>query len=43
VMREAEREAECRKVELVIVPTAAAIEELRGNTKSTNATLHVSY
>ena len=33
VTPEIKREAERRRVELVIVPTAAAIEELRGNTK----------
>jgi hypothetical protein len=42
VMPEIKREAERRKVELVIVPTAAAIKELRGNTKRTNAILHVT-
>jgi hypothetical protein len=42
VMEKVKREAERRKVELVIVPTAAAIEELRGNSKSTNAILHVT-
>jgi len=42
VMPEIKREAERRRVELVIVPTAAAIEELRGNTKGTNAILHVT-
>ena len=42
VMQEIKREAERRKVELVIVPTAAAIEELRGNTKGTNEILHVT-
>jgi hypothetical protein len=42
VMPEIKHEAERRKVELVIVPTAAAIEELRRNTKGTNAILHVT-
>ena len=42
VMPEVKREAERRKVELVIVPTAAAIEELRRNTQGTNAILHVT-
>ena len=41
-MTEVKREAERRKVELVIVPTAAAIEELRRNTEGTNAILHVT-
>jgi hypothetical protein len=42
VMTEVKREAERRKVELVIVPTAAAIEELRRNIEDTNAILHVT-
>ena len=42
VMREVKREAERRKVELLIVPTAQAIEELRQDTKGTNAILHVT-
>ena len=42
VMTDVKREAERRKVELVIVPTAAAIEELQGNTKGINAILHVT-
>jgi len=42
VMTEVKREAERRKVELVIVPTAAAIEELRRDTEGTNAILHVT-
>ena len=42
VMTEVKREAERRKVELVIVPTAAAIEELRRDTAGTNAILHVT-
>ena len=42
VMTEVRREAERRKIELVIVPTAAAIEELRRDTKGTNAILHVT-
>ena len=42
VMTEVKREAERRKVELVIVPTAAAIEELRRDKKGTNAILHVT-
>ena len=42
VMPEIKREAERRRVEVVIVPTAAAIEELQGNTKGTNAILHIT-
>jgi hypothetical protein len=42
VMTEVKCEAERHKVELVIVPTATAIEELRRNTKGTNAILHVT-
>jgi hypothetical protein len=41
-MTEVKKEAERRKVELVIVPTATAIEELRRNTDGTNAILHVT-
>jgi len=36
------REAECRKVELVIVPTARAIELLKRQSSDTNAILHVT-
>ena len=42
VMTEVKREAERRKVKLVIVPTAAAIEELRRGREGTNAILHVT-
>ena len=42
VMTEVKREADRRKVKLVIVPTAAAIEELRQDTAGTNAILHVT-
>lgn len=42
VMTEVKHEAEHRKVELIIVPTATAIEELRKNTKGTNAILHLT-
>ena len=42
VMTELKHEAERRKVELVIVPTAAAIEELPREKKGTNAILHVT-
>jgi hypothetical protein len=41
-MPEIKREAERPKVELVSVPTVSAIQELRRNTKSTNAILHVT-
>ena len=42
VMKEVKREAEHRKVELLILPTPRAIEELRRDTKGTNAILHVT-
>lgn len=42
VMEEVKREAERRKVELLIVPTARAIEILRKEPKGTNAILHVT-
>jgi hypothetical protein len=42
VMPEVKREAERRKIELLIVPTARAIEELRRTSKATNAILHVT-
>jgi len=42
VMTEVKREAERRKVELLIVPTAQAIEELQQDTKGTNAILHLT-
>ena len=42
VMTEVKHEAERRKVKLVIVPTAAAIEELRRDKEATNAILHVT-
>jgi hypothetical protein len=42
VMTEVKQEAERRKVKLVIVPTAAAIEELRHDKEGTNAILHVT-
>jgi hypothetical protein len=41
-MPEIARGSARRKVELVIVPTPYAIEELLRNIKSTNATLHVT-
>ena len=42
VMKEVKREAERRKVELVVLPTANAIEMLNGKPKATNAILHVT-
>ena len=42
VMTEVKREAVRPKVELLIVPTARAIEELRRDTAATNAILHVT-
>lgn len=42
VMEEVKREAERRKIELLIVPTARAIEVLRQEPKGTNAILHVT-
>jgi hypothetical protein len=42
VMEKVKREAERRKVELVIAPTAKAIRALQQNPKDTNAILHVT-
>ena len=42
VMDEVKREAERRKVSLLILPTAKAIELLQDNPKETNAVLHVT-
>ena len=42
VMAEVKREAERRKVALLIVPTARAIQELRQHAEGTNAILHVT-
>ena len=42
VMDEVKREAERRKVALLIVPTAKAIELLRDDPQETNAVLHVT-
>jgi hypothetical protein len=42
VMEQVRREAERRKVELVIVPTARAIELLKQESPDTNAILHVT-
>ena len=42
VMDQVKHEAQRRKVELVIVPTARAIELLKGQPPDTNAILHVT-
>ena len=42
VMDEVKREAKRRKIELLIVPTARAIELLQQKTSNTNAILHVT-
>ena len=42
VMPAVKREAERRKVELSILPTAQAIEELKRQPRATNAILHVT-
>jgi len=42
VMKEVKREAENRKVKLLVVPTPQAIEALRRNMGDTNAVLHVT-
>jgi hypothetical protein len=42
VMEEVKREAKRRKIELLILPTAEAIEVLKGNPKETNALLHIT-
>jgi hypothetical protein len=42
VMKEVKREAEHRKVELLILPTTQAIEALKQGTEDTNAILHVT-
>jgi hypothetical protein len=42
VMDEVKREAIRRKIKLLIVPTAEAIEELRQHPRETNAILHVT-
>jgi hypothetical protein len=41
-MDQVEREAERRKIELVVLPTAEAIELLKNQPAVTNAILHVS-
>jgi len=42
VMKEVKLEAERRKIELLILPTAKAIKELEKNPDGTNAILHVT-
>jgi hypothetical protein len=42
VMKEVKSEAERRKINLLIFPTAEAIETLNHTTKKTNAILHVT-
>jgi hypothetical protein len=41
-MEEVDREAQARQVELLVVPTPQAIEELAKAGKGTNAILHVT-
>lgn len=42
VMDEVKKEAKRRHVQLLMLPTAKAIEELRENPEETNAILHVT-
>jgi len=42
VMNEVKREAKERGIELLLLPTAQAIEELNKDVKETNAVLHVT-
>jgi hypothetical protein len=42
VMKEVEKEAHRRKVDLVVMPTAEAIGVLNESTRGTNAVLHVT-
>lgn len=42
VMEEVKREAKHRKIKLLILPTAVAIEELKQNPDQTNAILHLT-
>ena len=42
VMNEVKREAERRKVDLVVLPTSRAIDVLNKNPEATNAILHVT-
>jgi hypothetical protein len=42
VMDEVKKEARSRRVQLLMLPTAKAIEELRKNPQDTNAILHIT-
>jgi hypothetical protein len=42
VMEDVEREAKRRKIELIVLPTAQAIKELKQHPDDTNAILHVT-
>ena len=42
VMKEVQREAKQRKIELVVLPTSQAIKILNGNPEATNAILHIT-
>ena len=42
IMKEVKREAKRRKIELLVLPTAEAIKELKENPNKTNAILHVT-
>ncbi len=42
IMDEVKKEAKRRQVQLLIMPTVMAIEELRKNLKDTNAILHIT-
>ncbi len=42
VMQDVEREAQARQVQLLVLPTAEAIEEMAKGDKETNAILHVT-
>jgi len=41
-MKEVEREAKRRKVELIVLPTSDAIDVLNKHPEATNAILHVT-
>jgi len=42
VMEQVKREAQRRKIDLLVLPTIEAIEALKQNSKGTNAILHVT-
>ena len=42
VMKEVKREAQRRKIKLLVLPTAQAIKTLKQNSNETNAILHVT-